>query len=302
MREILEQLAGSLIEVASKVEVKDRYFGLFKEVVIPETVVKTSDLTRAFGYLKVSQSDHPAENTREEIRFAVYPLADLRWKNVLTPDEIRAWERINGDLATALAQKVARGIQHIQNTQEVLFFKGLTGSISHSLHPAGTLTISFGTVDNISWATTDSAIDKIIEGIEKIRERGFGGKLYLFAGREIWRRILGDDEVKTLITGQTMAGAFFEGSQNLNVMGVEVIFTGITVGDYLLVGTNDAYLVSEDAVINVYGLPNLINAQPVKYQPAIAYNEHDLQGAEVVVASRYLPVIFTQGVVKFSAM
>ena len=299
MRELLEQLNASLIEVVSKLEIKGYLFPYFKEQIIPETVVKTADLIRAFSTLKVTQSDHPAEVKAESVNFGVYPLADLRYKSVLTPDELRAWERISGDLPTAVAGKIQRGLAYITLTQDKLIAKAFTGSISHPAYPSGTFSVSFGTPASVSWSASDDFINKLTDGINKIRSKGFGGKLRLFVGRTAFHRILSDSTLSTLLTAQSIAGSFVAGESNLIVLGVEIIPAFIEVDGSPLVADNRAYLVAEDSIVNVYGLPNLINAQPVKYQPVIVYNEHDLQGAEIVVASRYLPVAFVEGIVEY---
>lgn len=300
MRELLEQLNASLIEVVRKIEIKGHLINYFPEQIIPETVVKATDILRTFSTLKIAQSDHPAEVKVENLEFAVYPLADLRYKSVLTPDELRAWERISGDLPTAIAGKIQRGLAYITLTQDKLVAQAFTGSISHPAYPSGVFSVSFGTPYSISWSSSDNFINKLTEGINRIRSKGFGGKLRLFVGREAFQRIISDSTLSTLLTAQSIAGSFISGESNLLVLGVEIVPAFIEVDGAPLVADNKAYLVSDDAIVNVYGLPNLINTQPVKYQPVVVYNEHDLQGAEIIVASRYLPVAFTQGIVKYN--
>lgn len=302
MREILEQLNASLIEVVSKVEIKGYLLNYFAEQIIPETFVKATDVARAFSTLKITQSDHPAEVKAETLNFAVYPLADLRWKSVITADELRSWEKILKDLPSALAGKIQRGLGYLTLTQDKLISQAFTGSIAYPMYPSGTFEVIFGTPTNINWTTSDSAIDKILEGLSILQSRGYGGKVRLFVGRTIFDRILADEQVKTLINAQTIAGAFLSGQANLVIMGVEIIPAFIVVDGAPLVADNRAFLVAESAIVNVYGLPNVINAQPVKYQPVVVYNEHDLQGVEILVASRYLPVAFTEGIIRFSAV
>ncbi|MEM0472611.1 MAG: major capsid protein [Sulfolobales archaeon] len=302
MREILEQLNASLIEVVSKIEIKGHLLNYFADQIIPETFVKAGDVARAFSTLKVTQSDHPAEVKVETLNFAVYPLADLRFKSVITADELRSWEKVLGDLPTVLASKIQRGIAYISLTQDKLISQAFTGSISHPAYPSGMFHIVFGTPTTIDWTAADSTISKILEGLNILQSRGYGGKIRLFVGRTIFDRILADEEVKTLINAQSIASAFLTGQTNLVIMGVEIVPAFVMVDGAPLVDDNSAYLVAENSIINVYGLPNVINAQPVKYQPLLIYNEHDLQGVEILVACRYLPVAFTDGIIRFNAV
>lgn len=302
MREILEQLNTSLVEVVSKIEIKGHLINYFADQIVPETFVKASDVARTFSTLKVTQSDHPAEVKAETLNFAVYPLADLRWKSIITADELRGWEKILKDLPTALAAKIQRGLGYITLTQDKLISQAFTGSISYPAYPSGTFEVVFGTPTTINWTAGDSAIDKILEGLSVLQSRGFSGKVRLFAGRIIFNRILADEQVKTLVNAQTIAGAFLTGQTNLVIMGVEIIPAFILVDGAPLVADDSAFLIAESAIVNVYGLPNVINAQPVKYQPTVVYNEHDLQGVEILVASRYLPVAFPEGIIRFNAI
>jgi len=303
MRELLERLSESIIEATRQVKPKTYLVDRFSEKIVPDVGVNVIDLAREFRALPITQSNHPAPTRTLGVEFAYYPLADLRYKNYLTPDEIRAWEKVQGDFTTVIAEKVARGIEAIAKTQDILLAKGLTGSISHELFPSGTFSVSFGSPISETWDSGD-IIENINRGINALAERGWGGEYILFVGKNVYNDILTNDETKTLIQAQSFAGAVLRGEANLIVQGVEVVFMGYTVSDvsgtYKLVPDNKAYLVSRDAVINVYGLPNVIQAQPTRYQPIITYNEHDLQGIEILVASRYLPVVFATGIVEFT--
>ncbi|MEM0503698.1 MAG: major capsid protein [Archaeoglobaceae archaeon] len=304
MRELLEQLSQEIISIVDKAESKGILTSRFKEVIIPDVFVRAVDFERGFRTVPITQSNHPAEERVEGISSAIYPLADLRWKNYLSGDELRAWEKVSNGLQQAVAGKIARGIAELEKTRDVLLAQGLTGAISYPQHPSGTFTVSFGTPETATWDATD-ILGTIESGLDVLAKNGFGGKTYLFVGKTRFDEILANPSIQTLIQGQAIAVGVLTGESNLSVRGVEIVYAGYSVtlpdGSVVkLVNDTGAFLVSEDAVINVFGIPNLVNAAPMRYQTALAYNERDVQGVEILVATRYLPLVFVKGVVKYT--
>ncbi|MEO0252160.1 MAG: major capsid protein [candidate division WOR-3 bacterium] len=304
MREILEQLSTEIVNIANKVEGKTILVSRFPETIIPDVFVKAVDVARGFKTVAVSQPNHSAPERVEGISSAIYSLADLRWKNYLSADEIRAWEKVSGGIQQAIAGKVARGVAELERTRDILLAQALTGTISYPQYPSGTFSVSFGAVETATWDATD-ILGTIESGIDKLSKNGFGGKYYLFAGRTRFDEIISNSDIQTLIQGQAIAVGVLSGETNLNIRGVEVVYAGYTVvlpNDTTtpLIPPTKAYLVAVDSVVNVFGIPNLINAIPSRYQVALAYNEKDLQGVEIVVATRYLPLAFVKGIVEFS--
>lgn len=303
MRELLEQLTQEIVSVADKIENRGILTSRFKEVIIPDVFVRAVDFERGFRTVPITQSNHPAKERVEGISSAIYPLADLRWKNYLSGDELRAWERISNGLQQAVAGKVARGIAELEKTRDILLAQGLSGAISYPQYPSGTFSITFGTPETTTWDATD-ILGTIESGLDILAKNGFGGKTYLFVGKVRFDEILANPSIQTLIQGQAVALGVLTGETNLNIRGVEIVYAGYSItlptGSVVkLVGDTDAYLVSEDAVVNVFGIPNLVNAAPMRYQIALAYNERDVQGVEILIASRYLPLVFAKGVVKY---
>lgn len=304
MRELLEQLSQEIVSIVDKAESKGILTNRFREVIIPDVFVRAVDFERGFRTVPITQSNHPAEERVEGISSAIYPLADLRWKNYLSGDELRAWEKVSNGLQQAVAGKIARGIAELEKTRDTLLAQALTGAISYPQHPSGTFSVSFGTPETVSWNAAD-ILGTIESGLDVLAKNGFGGKTYLFVGKTRFDEILANASIQTLIQGQAVAVGVLTGESNLSIRGVEVVYAGYSVvlpnGTVVkLVNDTDAFLVSGDAVVNVFGIPNLVNAAPVRYQVALAYNERDVQGVEILVASRYLPLVFVKGVVKYT--